>query len=168
MVISAEIRWTFQIEAGWILCNMSHRIETDTKTILSHLNRSDSCQIIAYIWQLHRSPQEIERETRTIWDNFFLWHPISLSNRDRNPPSLRLCVADSFCGHFLWFSGKRILLESGEDRGSLEDEEPPTVCQWKPVELTPHFAPKKVYFQWVLCIPNEMHIFLRCGCRHVS
>lgn len=163
VVISTEISELFkQKQAGFdTICFTEWKM---TLRILSHLNRSDNCQIIEYIWQLPGSLQE----TRNIWYNISLWHPISLSNRDGNPPSLWISVADSFSGHLLWFFGKRILLESREDRGSLKDGKPPTVCHWKPVELTPHFAPKKDYFQWALCITNEMHIFLRCGCRHIS
>ena len=40
-----------------------------------HTRRSDNCQIIAYVWQLHRSLREIERETRKISYNFFFVTP---------------------------------------------------------------------------------------------
>lgn len=87
------------------------------------------------------------------------WHKSSISRF--------FSVADSFCGHLLWFWGDIILLESREDRRSLKDEAT-TCCVSVKAELTPHFTPKKDYFQRALCITNEMQIFLRCGCRHVS
>lgn len=82
------IRWTLQKDSLDFKLFVSQDGEWHTKRVLSLRNRSDNCQIIARIWQLNRSLQQIKREMRTIWCSLRLWHPISPSNRDRNPPSL--------------------------------------------------------------------------------
>lgn len=112
--MSTQIRRAPQTKEAWIICSAAQTRGNDTLRILLYLNRSDNCQIIAHIWQLHTSPEEIERETWTIWVSFFLWHPISLSNRDRKPPSLCLSVADSLSGHLLIFSQKNTSRERGK------------------------------------------------------
>lgn len=116
------------------------------------------------VWQLHRSRQEAEMK-REQYDTASFCDTLSVSQivTDTLPLSVFLSLTHSV-GIYCDFRAKE---ESREDRGSLEDEKPPTACQWKPVELTPHFAPKKGYFQWALCIMRCI-FFLKCGCRHVS
>lgn len=91
-----------------------------TQGILSHLNRSDSCLIMARIWQLHRSPQEIKRGTRTIWFSLSLWHPISLSHRDRNPPSCSVLLSLTHSvGIYCDFRAKEHFWRAASTEGAL-------------------------------------------------
>lgn len=110
-------------QAIWILCKMSNSKEkrkNDTWGILSHLNRSDSCLIMARIWQLHRSPQEIKRGTRTIWFSLSLWHPISLSHCDRNPPSRSVLLSLTHSvGIYCDFRAKEHFWRAASTEGAL-------------------------------------------------
>lgn len=123
---------------------------------------------MARIWQLHRSLQEIKRKMRTKRRRSSLWYSISRSDRDRNPPSLCFFRADSFCGHKLWFLGKRIVAEGREKTEGAVKWWSHLLCASESLSKQTRFATTKDYFQWGRCITNEMHIPPRCGCRNVN
>lgn len=65
------------------------------------------------------------------------------------------------------FGQKKSCGGQGKDRGSCEDDEA-TYCVPVKACLTKLTLQQRKTLQWGLCIINEMHISLWCGCRNVN